>query len=79
MAMSQFLLDRLGLAFVALWLPVFYFAAFNPQGLLRLLSLGRRRSFPRWGLLSVRVPAIFVALAGSLWVLLNLAYALLHR
>lgn len=79
MAMSQFLLDRLGLAFVTLWLPVFYFAAFNPKGLLRFLSLGRIRSFPRWGVLSVRVPAIFVGLAGSLWVLFSLAFALLHR
>ena len=74
--MSNFLLDREGLIFFSLCLPLFYWAAFDTERLLRVLSLNRRKSFTRRQVMIIKVPGVFVAFWLSIMILLTLVHKL---
>ncbi len=75
--MSLFLLDRLGLVFCLIALGLFAWAALDTQRFLKVLSYGRRSSFPRWALLCVRAPAAVVAVGAGLLVLTTVLYRIM--
>jgi hypothetical protein len=70
--MSDFFLDRVGSIFFSIAFALFVWAVLNRQRVLMVLSLGRKKSFTRFPIMTIKIPGIRGALCVRVLILRTL-------